>query len=445
MRASRVSSMRFISAVRRRGFLAAVGDLWHEFGDVFEVRLGRSPTLFAIHPDAVEHVTVSGRDHYDKVKSYDGVRRYLLGQGLVASTGDLWRRQRKLMAPFYTPRGVQAYAGVMINDGLRLADRWGELATTGAEIDVSDEMTEVTASIILESMFSATSPESITEIRDTVGIMLGFIGRNQVGIRLPLAVPTRGNRDYLRARSLVHSTIAEIIAERRAIEVSQWPDDLLARLMLARDPDTGEAMSEELLRDEAITTFFAGHETTARTMTFTWFLLAKHPEAADRLHDELDTVLGDRDPTVADLRSLPYALGVVKEVLRLYPAAAFYARDAVADDRVGEVDVRAGTAVLLSPYYTHRHPDFWSEPERFDPGRWAPGAEETRHSHQYHPFAAGPRICIGNNFSLLESHLLLAILARRFVPRPLADAGDRVVMRGTLTFAGGLPAVIGAR
>src|SRR5690606_6855620 len=180
-------------------------------------------------------------------------------------------------------------------------------------------------------------------------------------------------------------------------------------------------------------------------MTFAWYALATYPKAAERLYEELERVLGGRTPTAGDLRQLPYTLQVVKEVLRLYPAAPFYVRDAVEPDELGGFEVPAGAAVMLSPYYTHRHPQFWDDPETFDPDRCTREREAARHGHAYHPFAAGPRICIGNNFALLESHLLLAILAQRFTPRLRPGFEPRWVMRGTLGLAEGLPMVITAR
>lgn len=445
MRAPGPGLLRFIRGARARGFLAYVGDVWREHGDVFQLKVGPRTLLFAIHPDAVEHVTVGHRQNYDKRRSYDPVRKYLLGEGLVASTGDLWRRQRKLMAPFFTPKGVQAYSGLMLRDAARLVERWEALARGGAEVEMSEEMTTITASIILKAMFSSETIESIHRMKDAVETMIGFVDTKMAPIHLPLWLPTERNRNYLAARELVHRSIAALIAQRRAADPSTWPDDLLSRLMQARDEETGQAMSASLLRDESITTFFAGHETTARTMTFAWYALGANPDAAARLHDELDRVLGGRPPTVDDLRQLPYALQVIKETLRLYPAAPFYVRDALGPDRLGGFDVPAGAAVMLSPYYTHRHPQFWDDPEAFDPDRWTREKEAARHGHAYHPFAAGPRICIGNNFSLLESHLLLAVLAQRFSPRLRPGYAPQWMMRGTLGLAGGLPMTIAAR
>ncbi len=435
----------FIRGVRTSGFLDYVGELWRAHGDMFQVRIGRRTLIFAIHPDAVAHCNVTQRQSYDKVASYDTVRRYLTGDGLVASTGDLWRRQRKLLAPFYTPKGVQAYTELMLRDGARLVERWQTLASQGAEVEIAEEMTFVTASIILKAMFSTETIESIHQMKDAVETLVSYVSTAQAGVQWPVWVPTKKNKKYVTARDMVHRAISAIIAGRRAIDEAQWPDDLLTKLMKARDEETGEAMSEKLLRDESLTTFFAGHETTARTMTFTWYALAKNPEVTARLHEELDRVLGGRAPTADDLRQLPYTLQVIKEVLRLYPAAPFYVRDAVVADRLAGYEVPAGAAVMLSPYYTHRHPQFWAHPEVFDPDRFTRERETARHPYAYHPFAAGPRICIGNNFSLLESHLLLAMLAQRFTPRLRPGFEPRFVMQGTLGIANGLPMVIAAR
>jgi cytochrome P450 len=215
--------------------------------------------------------------------------------------------------------------------------------------------------------------------------------------------------------------------------------------MRAQDEETGETMAENLLRDESITTFFAGHETTARTMSAAWYALAANPAVATRLHQELDTVLGDRSPTVEDLHHLPYTLQVIKEVLRLYPPAPFYARDAVTADRYDGYAIHAQAAVMLSPYYTHRHPDFWENPSQFDPDRWTSEREKARHPYAYHPFATGQRICIGNNFSLLEAHILLALLAKHFVPRLVSGYTPQWVMKGVLGTANGFPMQIEAR
>jgi cytochrome P450 len=433
----------FLRGVHARGFLHHAGDLWREHGDSFQTRVGPRRLFFAMHPDAVEHVNVTHRKKFDKVGSYDAVRRYLTGEGLVGSTGDLWRRQRKLLAPFFTPKGIVDYAELMIRDGVRLQERWQHLAQTGAEVEISEEMSAVTASIILRAMFSSQPVGAVEEMKHAIETMIGFVEAKANGFLLPDWLPTSANRKYRAARDHVHRFIEQLVAERRGMDEAAWPGDLLSRLMKARDEETGATMSEALLRDEAITTFFAGHETTARTMTFAWYELAQNPHVTARLHEELYRVLDGKAPTVDALRKLPYTLHVVKEVLRLHPAAPFYARDAVEDDELCGFEVAAGTCVLLSPYYTHRHPDFWARPEAFDPDRWTNAPNE--HGHAFHPFAGGPRICIGNNFSLLETHLLLAILAHRFMPKLRDGYEARWQMRGVLGLAGGLPMTIATR
>lgn len=434
-----------VGDLRKQDFLTYIGQLWNNYGDTFQLRLGVRTLIFAIHPEDIRHISITNRQNYDKRKSYDSVRRYLVGEGLVASTGELWRRQRKLLAPFFTPRGVKAYAEIMIRDGERMLNRWDSLARSGQTVEIGEEMTLVTAAIILKAMFSTETDEAIVEMKDTVETMVGFANTKQTGVNLPLWLPTSANRKYLAAHDKIHGYINTLIAQRRAMPETQWPDDLLTRLMQARDEETGERMAENLLRDESITIFFAGHETTARTMSAAWYALASNPEVARQLHEELDHVLGDRSPTVEDLHHLPYTLQVIKEVLRLYPPASFYIRDAVNDDSLNGYAIPAGSAVMLSPYYTHRHPEFWRDPEQFDPSRWTPEREAARHPYAYHPFAAGQRICIGNNFSLLESHILLALLARRFAPQLEAGYTPQWVMRGVLGTANGLPMRIEAR
>ncbi len=437
--------LQFMNGIRTKGFLDFVGEQWREYGDHFQVKLANRTLFFAMHPDSVEKVTVSQKQHYEKLRSYDNVRDLLIGDGLVVSIGELWRKQRKLMAPFYTPKGVQQYAELFLRDGTMLADRWGAFANKGSEIEISEEMTFVTATIILKAMFSFETNESIIEMRDAVDTLLQFVTERMTSLPIPTWVPTAKNRKFNAATKLVNELIRDIIAKRKALEESKWPDDLLSKLMKAKDEETGHMMSDQLLRDESITTFFAGHETTARTMTFAWYALASNPHAREKLNEELDRVLGGKPPTVEALKQLPYTLQVVKEVLRLYPAAPFYARDAANGGELGRFEVPKGASVMLSPFYTHRHAGFWEEPDRFDPDRWAREKEMARHSYAYHPFSAGQRICIGNNFSLLETHLLLAVLAQRYTLKLKPGYEACWQMHGTLALRDGLPMMIEAR
>ena len=437
-----VNTLEALRGFNRSGFLGYMGELWKQHGDVFQVNIFNKQMIIAIHPDAVRHVNVTNRHNYDKLQSYDVVRKYLTGDGLLSSRGELWKRQRKLMSPFYTPKGVQVYGELMLKDGMRLLERWSRM--DGKDVEIGEEMTYVTASIILKAMFSMETDEAIIRMKNAVETIIGFGSANQSGIILPLWIPTRTNRKYVKARDMVYSYINSVLAERRALPEAEWPNDLLTRLMQARDEETGEAMSANLLRDESITTFFAGHETTARTMTFAWYALACNPKVAEKLHAELDRELGENTPTMEDLHRLPYTLKVIKEVLRLYPPAPFYIRDAIAEDKIGGFTTPA-VGVLMSPYYTHRHPDFWERPLEFDPDRWTSEMESKMHPYAYHPFAAGQRVCIGNNFSLLESHILLALLAKKYAPRLKPGFTPQWVMQGTLGTSNGFPMTIERR
>ncbi|MEZ4770998.1 MAG: cytochrome P450 [Caldilineales bacterium] len=435
-----------ITQMRRKGQLAFFMDAWHDYGDLAHLRLGTRDMFLVVHPDAVRHVNVTRSDNYDKRESYDSVRELLLGDGLVSSRGDLWRRQRRLMAPFFTPRAIEQYLPVFIADTQAMIDRWNRLGAQDQPVELGDEMMMLTAAVILHTMFSTESSDDMLDIKAAVETMISYTASGQQNpVQLPRWMPTPANRRYFKARELVFTYIKVLLDQRRALPMDQWPDDLLSKLILTRDEETGEAMSDSLLRDESITIFVAGHETTARTLTFMFYALSQNPQVERRMVDEINGVLGDRQPTVADLKKLPYTLQVIKETLRLYPAAPIYARDVVADDDVCGVHIPGGARVMPFPYATHRHPDFWPDPERFDPDRWTPEAEAARHPYAFHAFAAGKRICLGNNFSLLESHVIAAMLVPRFQLRLAPRHQPQVDMAGTITSKNGMPMLIERR
>jgi cytochrome P450 len=441
------STLELLKATRREGFLGWMMKTWRQHGDLFRLRMGSQSLVLVTHPDHVRHVNVTQREHYDKAESYDSLRELLLGNGIVTATGEDWRWQRRLMAPYFTPRGVEKFYPIFLSDTQQLIERWrSRHQGSGRPVEMLDEMMLVTASVILHSVFSTDSDEAVLSIKSSIETLLTHISEvRRRPIQVPLWVPTPGNLRFRRAQKLATGYIRELIARRRAIPPEQWPDDLLTKMMTTRDEEAGTLMAEQLLVDNGFTMFAAGHETTARTLSFLWYALSQNPEVEQRLHAELDSVLGDAPPTLNDLKKLPYTLQVVKEVLRLYPAAPMYARDAVADDELDGFHIPAGTQMLVFSYATHRHPAFWDEPERFDPDRWLPEREAARHAHAYHPFAIGPRICLGNNFSLLETHVMAAMLARRFKLRLKPGHVPQVDMSGTLGSRNGLPMLIEAR
>ncbi len=435
-----------IRDMSQQGMLDFISESWRTYGDIFEVKVGPKRLVMVIHPDHVRHVTITNASNYEKLESYEPVRKYVVGDGIITSTGDLWRRQRRLMAPFYTPRGVQDFADIMLRDTLAMSERWDRLAAEGTPVEIFDEMALVTASIVLKAIFSTESEEDVLEIKEAVETMIVYaaaVANNPFS--LPDWVPTPSNTEYWKAHDLVHAYINGILDERLALDEADYPDDLLSKLILVEDPETGERMTRDLLRDEAMTNFFAGYETSARTISHAWYALAANPEVKAKLHEELDRELGGRVPTLEDLKRLPYTLRTIKETLRLYPPAPMYAKDVIADDVIDGYEVKAGTVIMLLPYFTHRHPGFWEDPLRFDPDRHAPDAEKARHPQAYHPFASGQRICLGNHFSLLEMHIMLAILAQRFDPQFIPGYEADFVINALLEIENGLPMVIGKR
>ncbi len=439
------SKLELLRTVQRHGRLGLMQHIWRSGGDLTRVQLGARRFFLVVHPEHVRHISVTHRQKYEKLESYQLARELLMGHGVLTTNGEDWRQQRKLMAPFFTPRAVEKYYPVMVSDTQRLLERWGKQEPR-RPVEMLDEMMVITAHIILHTVFSTESDETVLRFKSAVETMIQFVShRANSAFKPPLWLPTPGNLRFHRSRQLVTTYIQQLLAQRRALPAEQWPDDVLTRLMTTRDEETGQLMADQLLLDNGITLFFAGHETTARTMTFLWYALSQHPEVEARLHAELDAVLGEAPPTIDDLKKLPYTLQVIKEVLRLYPAAPFYVRDATAEDELEGVKIPAGSRMLLFPYATHRHPGFWDEPERFNPDRWLPEHEAARDPHAYHPFAAGQRICLGNNFSLFETHLLTAMLARRFKARLVPGHQPKIDAAGTLVSRNGMPMLLEAR
>lgn len=434
--------------VRAKGALQLFMDQWRAQGELPELRMGRARLLLVIHPEHVQHVLVTARESFDKLSTWESTRRLLLGGGLIASHGAQWKRQRRLMSGFFTPRSVEQYYSVMLEAAEATAKRWDSLAQADRPVDMIEEMTQVTAWIILRSMFGVDiSEERLRSLQGDVEELIRFVNdREMQALKPPLWAPLSRHRRYRRARASVHALIDEMIAARRAAPQTSWPDDLLGRMMSVRDDETGEAMSDVQVRDESIGIFVAGHETTARTLSFLWWALDENPEVAARLRSELDAVLPrDQSPKPEHLERLPYLDRTIREVLRLYPPAPAFPRDPIAQQDLGGVRVAPGTFLLVFPYATHRHPGFWDDPERFDPDRFLPEREVDRHPYAYYPFGAGTRICLGNSFAMLEARIVTALLARRFSARLVSGHRPRIEAKGTLMVRNGLPMRISRR
>ncbi|WP_406699572.1 cytochrome P450 [Singulisphaera sp. Ch08] len=423
----------------RRDRLGFLTECARTYGDVVAFRLGPRKMMIVNHPDLVEEVLVTNNRHYIKHFSLRMTEK-TLGNGLLTSEGDFWRRQRRLAQPAFHRERIAAHAEVMVAFTERMLQHWHD----GAVYDVQEEMMRLTLEIIAKTLFDADVSGSSADLSAAMETVLRcFTARVNTLIRLPYFIPTPNNVRLARAVKRLDAIIFEIIARRRASGEDRG--DLLSMLLNAQDENDGDRMTDRQLRDEAMTLFMAGHETTANTLTWAWYLLAQHPESEARLHEELDQVLGDRAPTLADLPRLPFAEHVITESLRVHPTVWLVGREAIVPTVVGGYRVPVGTTVYMSQWVVHRDPRFFDDPESFRPERWQDGLMKRIPRYAYFPFGGGPRICIGNNFAMMESVLLLATIAQRF--RLGLQPGTKAKLMATMTLRadGGLPMVVSSR
>ena len=377
-----------------------------EFGDIFYYRAGWLHVYFLNHPDLIELVLIRNAQHLHKDRVVQN-SRWFFGQGLLTNEGESWLRQRRLSQPAFHRERIASYARIMTDYGEQMLAGWQH----GQTRDIHQDMMQLTLQIVVRALFNV-EPDEIGEISAAMNVLM----RNTVGLRLllpPVArfLPTPSMIQFRRAVQHLDEIVYRIIAARRASELDTG--DLLSMLMQARDEDGGR-MSDKQLRDEVMTFLLAGHETTALTLSWTCHLLGENSEIESRLHQELDTVLGSRIPTFNDLSALPYTERVIKESMRLYPPAWSLARSVVSDFELRGYTIPAGANVVMSQWIMHRHPQYFSDPEKFDPDRWLSEATQKLLRFVYFPFGGGPRQCIGNSFAMMEAILLLATIAQRF-------------------------------
>ncbi|MEC9346184.1 MAG: cytochrome P450 [Pseudomonadota bacterium] len=378
-------------------------------------RIGLQPFILINRPDWIHEILVGKPDIYVKGRLNRRILGPALGNGLLTAEGEFWKRQRRIAAPAFHYKRLRVLAEIMVDCTLQTADRWEELADTGRHVDVAREMMRLTMEIVARTLFSRDIAGSIDELGKAVTTLIEGFGRTPLVDMLGLPDWLPRFRDPLAKEALkvLDRMIFDLIETRRA--ASEPGEDLLQMLLDARDPETGEGMTDAQLRDEIVTLFAAGHETTAQALTWAFYLLDQHPDELDRMVAEVDAILGDRRPTFDDLHHLQRVRMVFEETLRLYPPAFTISRVADTADRLGgELSIPKGAYVSISPYITHRNPRIWPDPERFNPERFADERVAARHKHAYLPFGSGPRICIGSGFALTEGRLILALLSRRF-------------------------------
>ena len=399
-----------INAFRRDplGFLCRIA---REQGDVVEI--GRPPLslYFVGHPDGVQRVLVDNNKNYDKkTRGYDTLRLFL-GKGLLTSEGDFWRRQRRIAQPAFHRQRIAGFAQTMVDHTQDMLQGWH-----GRErVDMEAEMTALTLRIVAKTLLSAEVTDAGSQVGTSVSELNRFAREQMMNpLAIPASWPTRRNRRFRSYANSLDEVVLGIIAQRRT--EGRGGDDLLGMLMEATDVETGEHMSDQQLRDEAMTIFLAGHETTANALAWTFYLLSLHPDVQRAVRSELAEVVGSAPPTLEDLPRLELLGRVVKETMRLYPPAWSIGRRTVESDDIGGYRLRDKALVILSPFVTHRHPEFWPNPEGFDPDRFLPAAEKSRPRYAYFPFGGGPRQCIGNNFALMEAQLIVGAVIQRFSP-----------------------------
>ncbi len=376
------------------------------YGDIVHMKIGKLNAYVLFSPDHVHHVLVKNQKNYAKGMGYDGLR-LMLGQGLVTSDGETWLQDRRLMGPFFTPAAVARYTAMMVEVIRAMLDRWQAVANTGQPMDLDEEMMQLTMSIIGRAMFSVDLGEEMEEVGQALREAFAFIpSRTMAGGLLPLSLPLPSHRRFQHNMQVIDDFIASRIAQGR----KQGGEDILSILLKAQDSETGYQLSDQQLRDEVATLFFAGFETTARSLTWGWYLLSKHPDVVEKLAEEARQELKDGEPV--DVSKLKYSRKVVDETLRIYPPTAMLARQNVEEDEIGGYTIPAGSMIVLVPYFVHRYPGIWNDPEVFDPERFDGGGSHPKPA--YIPFASGPRVCLGNSFALLEMVLTFSMASARY-------------------------------
>jgi cytochrome P450 len=404
------------------GFFA---DAARRYGDIVQIDFGSSRAFLLNHPDLIRYVLQDNNNNYRKSTSVRVVNR-VLGRGLATAEREDWFQQRRLMQPGFHRQRIADMADLMTGEIKAMLARWESLAGRGQPVDLSQEMVRLTLHITFKTMFSATLGEDIDELGRAWTIVLKhFNDQSWSLLQIPEKWPTPGNRRFERALRLLEDTVYRTIAERR--ESGREAADLLSLLLHAQDEETGIGMSDQQVRDEVMTLFVAGHETTGNALTWAFHLLAQNPPSRQRLRDELRQVLNGRTPGVADLPNLPYTRMVFDETLRLYPPFWLIYRAAYEEDIIGGYRLAPDDMVMICPSVMHRHPGYWEAPDAFKPERF----ENAPPRFVYFPFGAGPHQCIGNSFALMEAQLVLANVVQRFDLR--AVAGSRVEAQALVT------------
>jgi cytochrome P450 len=399
--------------------LHAFMQLRRDYGDVVRLNIGPRILHLVSHPDLVEYILQDNNKNYTKGRGLEKAKP-LLGEGLLTSEGEFWRRQRRLAQPAFHRKKISGFVSTMTQAAAQMLARWDERPDKTEPLNIAGEMMRLTLDVVSRTLFSTgLQPGETESVADALPFILRETTRrlsSPFGLREHM--PIQANRQFQEDLQALNKIVFRIINERRkAAEAGgqeNLPEDLLGMLMFSRDDETGEVMSDHQLRDEVMTIFLAGHETTANNLAWTFYLLSKNPDVRARLQEEVDRVLGGRQPDLEDIQNLVYTRQILDESLRLFPPAWAIGRQAIEADQVGGYLIPPGSGIVISTYVVHRHPEFWENPEGFDPDRFESQRVHERPHYAYIPFGGGPRLCIGNNFALQESTLVLAMVTQRY-------------------------------
>ena len=413
-------------------------DIAREYGDIVSFRFGPRRVFLISKSELIEQVLVTDAKHYIK---HFGARAYkpVLGNGLVTSEGDFWLRQRRLSQPAFLKHRVLSYAPMMAALTEQMIARW----QSGDQVDVHFEFSSLTSAIALKTLFDLDDAGDRERFTETLRLAFDLMSERFRSIfRLPSWFPSPANRRLKRAVAELCNVVDGFIAQGRARK--EVGNDLLSRLVNARDDD-GTRMSDRQLRDEMMTLYLAGHETTALTLSWSWYLISQHPDVEQKLVVEWQHVLGGRAPTLDDLAHLPYTDAVITEAMRVYPPVYLIGREATCDLELGGYRVKKGYTIFMSQWVNHRDPAYFPDPEVFRPERWQDGLAKRIPKYAYYPFGGGQRVCIGNTFALMEAAIILATVGQKYRFTLLPDAVIDVNPQITLLPKNGIPAVLQKR
>jgi cytochrome P450 len=414
-------------------------NLTRQHGGLVQFKLLTKMYMLATKPEYVKHILQSNHHNYIRGKSVE-TGRVLLGNGLPLSDGDFWLSQRRIIQPAFHRQKLTTLATTITHTIQEHLASWQKHSQTHQPFDMEDEMTKLTLSIIIKTMFSAKiSDEQVKALGDAFRTASAFmLWKSQQMVNIPLWVPLPKIVAYNKAAKVLNEIVYPLIEEGR----KNPQDDLLGMLLNAKDEETGTGMSDAQVRDEIITIFFAGHETSAMALTWAFYLITKNPHVESKLIGEIDQVLNGRTPTIEDLPKLAYTKQTIDEVLRLYPPAYLFAREAVTDQELDGFLIPAGTMIFITPYVTHHDPTYWNDPETFDPERFTSENITKRSKDIYYPFGAGPHVCIGNNLAMMEMQLTLTMIYQRFKPDLVTDSAIGMSPEATLRPKGGMKMVL---